>query len=140
MIPPGPPGSDHPLLIKGNFKPARTLRLLRAFSILLGMFLVGGLGALLVTYALVVHYQNDMNTMGQETRLLHEDNKALQVRLNRLQSFQNVESAADKMPHLRPAEEMIEITLQGAPVAPGLWILAYEKSMEATRQETGRPP
>lgn len=100
--------ADH-LLIQGNFAPAQSGRVLRATTRILGLlfgFFV--LGALIV-YGIKVHYEDDINETSKTTRELSEKNKELQVKLNHIRSYKNVEAAAAKVPHLHLAETIIDI-------------------------------
>ncbi len=107
------------LLIQGDFAPTRKSRLLRMaariLSLLLFVFLVGTLGV----YGVKVHLEDNINQVARDTRELNEQNKDLQVHLNHIRSFKNVEAAASKVPHLHMAETVIEV-----PVATGQQKLA----------------
>jgi hypothetical protein len=97
------------LLIQGNFAPARSGRVLRAATRILGLlFGFFALGALIV-YGIKVHYEDDINETSKTTRELSEKNKELQVKLNHIRSFKNVEAAATRVPHLHLAETIIDI-------------------------------
>src|SRR4051812_7803244 len=91
---------DH-LVIQGDFLPPERERFLktsmRLFAILLAVTIV----ASLLVYGFRVHYVSDINRLPRDTRELNEQNKELQVKLNQLRSFKNVESAATHVPHLR---------------------------------------
>lgn len=106
------------LLIQGNFAPSRSGRLLRAATRSLGLlFALGVLGALVV-YGIKVHYEDDINQTSKMTRELSEKNKELQVKLNHIRSYKNVEAAAAKVPHLHLAETIIDIPARPASEAP----------------------
>ncbi len=100
---------EHPLLIEGNFKPTRGIRVFRVFLLFLGAVLLLGVLATWLMYGLVVHYESGINTVGEKTRLLNEENKELQVRANRLQSYQNVEAASVHVSFLKKPSDIIEI-------------------------------
>lgn len=97
------------MIIQGNFAPARSSRVLRVsarvFSILLALLVVGAL----VTYGLKVHFEDSINKLAKNTRDMNEQNKELQVKLNHIRSYKNVEAAAAKVPHLQAPETVIEI-------------------------------
>lgn len=97
------------LLIQGNFKPARIQRLMRALTRILSVVSVLALVGALVVYGFKVHVEGSINRLAAETRDLNESNKDLQVRLNHLRSFKNVEAAAIQVPHLHVAETVIEV-------------------------------
>jgi outer membrane murein-binding lipoprotein Lpp len=96
-------------IIQGNFAPARSSRILgitaRVFSLLFGLFVVGAL----ILYGIKVHYEDAINKVARDTRDLNEQNKELQVKLNHIRSFKNVEAAATQVPHLHMAETVIDI-------------------------------
>jgi outer membrane murein-binding lipoprotein Lpp len=100
--------SEHQI-IQGNFAPARSSRILRitarVFSLMFGLFVVGAL----VIYGVNVHYEDSINQVARDTRDLNEQNKELQVKLNHIRSFKNVEAAATKVPHLHMAETIIDV-------------------------------
>ncbi len=103
-----------PMIIQGNFAPARNSRILRVSArvcSLLLLFLV--LGALVI-YGVKVHFEDSINKLAKNTREMNEQNKELQVRLNHIRSYKNVEAAAAKVPHLRQPETVIEVP----PAAP----------------------
>ena len=83
--------------------------LVKVLGIILGLALVSSL----VLYGMMVHFEADINGVGQKTRVLNEENKELQVNLNRIQSFKNVEKAAEKVPNLHLSEETIEVMAPG---------------------------
>lgn len=97
------------MIIQGNFAPARSSRVLRivarVFSVLLAVLVVGAL----VTYGLKVHFEDSINRLAKDTRDMNEQNKELQVKLNHIRSYKNVEAAAAKVPHLQVPETVIEI-------------------------------
>lgn len=102
---------DNPehLIIQGNFAPARNGRLLRmsarVFSLLFGLFVVGAL----VAYGIKVHFEDSINKVARDTRELNEKNKELQVKLNHIRSYKNVEAAAGYVPHLRLPPTVIDV-------------------------------
>ena len=97
------------LIIQGDFAPAKHSRLLqvsaRVFSLLFGLFIVGAL----VIYGVKVHFEDSINHVARDARDLNERNKELQVKLNHIRSYKNVEAAATKVPHLHMAETVIEV-------------------------------
>jgi len=101
--------SDEHLIIEGNFAPPGASRLLqvsaRIFSLLLGIFIV----AALLFYGVKVHFEDSINKVARNARELNEHNKELQVKLNHIRSFKNVEAAAAKVPNLKMPETVIDI-------------------------------
>lgn len=97
------------LIIQGNFAPAKSSRMLRIGARVLSILLVVSLVGALVVYGIKVHYVDSINKIARDTRELNEQNKELQVRLNHIRSFKNVEAAATKVPHLHMAETVIDI-------------------------------
>lgn len=97
------------MIIQGNFAPARSSRVLRissrVLSLLLGFLVLGAL----VTYGAKVHFEDSINKLARHTRDMNEQNKELQVKLNHIRSYKNVEAAAAKVPHLHAPETVIEI-------------------------------
>ena len=100
--------SEH-LIIQGNFAQARHSRILqvsaRVFSLLLGIFIVTAL----LFYGFKVHFEDNINHIARDARNLNEDNKELQVKLNHIRSFKNVEAAATKVPNLKMPETVIDV-------------------------------
>lgn len=100
--------SEH-LIIEGDFAPAGHSRLLqvtaRVFSLMLGIFIV----AALVFYGVKVHFEDSINQVARNARDLNEHNKELQVKLNHIRSFKNVEAAASRVPNLRMPETIIDV-------------------------------
>ena len=113
------------LLIWGNFSPSDRPQALRRMLVLLtlGLGLTIGLG--LALYAGVVYLSSDINRISAETREMNERNKELQVSLNRIRSFKNVEETVRNHPqvsHLQEAAEIIEVpraALKPLPLPPG---------------------
>lgn len=101
------------LLIQGNFGPTKKGRFLqvltRIFSLLLGVAIIVALGL----YGFKVHFEDSINRVARETRELNEQNKELQVKLNHIRSFKNVEAASVKVPHLRMPQTVVAV-----PVSP----------------------
>lgn len=102
---------DNPehLIIQGNFAPSKNSRILRisarVFALLFGLFVVGAL----ITYGIKVHFEDSINKVARDTRELNEENKELQVRLNHIRSYKNVEAAAGHVPHLRLPPTVIDV-------------------------------
>lgn len=98
-----------PMIIQGNFAPARSSRVLRIssriLSLLLGFLVLGAL----ITYGVKVHFEDSINKLARHTRDINEQNKELQVKLNHIRSYKNVEAAAARVPHLHTPETVIEI-------------------------------
>lgn len=97
------------MIIQGNFKPARSGWLLRissrVLSLFLGVLVVGALGA----YGIKVQFEDSINKLAKHTRDLNEQNKELQVKLNHIRSYKNVEAAAARVPHLHMPETVIDV-------------------------------
>jgi hypothetical protein len=100
--------SEH-LIIQGDFAQARHSRILqvsaRVFSLMLGIFIV----VALCFYGFKVHFEDSINQVARHARDLNEHNKELQVKLNHIRSFKNVEAAAAKVPNLRMPETIIDV-------------------------------
>lgn len=77
----------------------------RILGLFFGLFVLGAL----IVYGIKVHYEDDINQTSKTTRELNEKNKELQVKLNHIRSYKNVEAAATKVPHLHLAETIIDI-------------------------------
>jgi hypothetical protein len=97
------------LIIQGDFAPAKSSRVLRVLTRVLSLLLLVSLVGALVVYGVKVHYVDDINRVARDTREMNEQNKELQVRLNHIRSFKNVEAAATKVPHLHLAETIIDV-------------------------------
>ncbi len=97
------------MIIQGNFKPARSGWLLRissrVLSLFLGVLVIGALGA----YGVKVQFEDSINKLAKHTRDMNEQNKELQVKLNHIRSYKNVEAAAAKVPHLHMPETVIDV-------------------------------
>lgn len=96
-------------MIQGDFTPGREPKVLKFFLKLLGVFLGITVVASLVIYGINVSYESDINEVGQKTRQLNEMNKELLVKLNHIQSYKNVETAAEKVPQLHLSDEVVEV-------------------------------
>lgn len=109
-MPQRPPNATPPLLIEGDFKPAdpsKPIRRLVKLTVLLsGLLLLVALGF----YGINVHFASQLNELGKKTREMNETNKELQVKLNRIRAFKNIETSAAKVSHLKPAQDMIEVS------------------------------
>jgi hypothetical protein len=97
------------MIIEGDFAPSRHSRLLqvtaRVFSLLLGLFIV----VALCFYGFKVHFEDSINQAARNARELNEHNKELQVKLNHIRSFKNVEAAATQVPSLKQPETVIDV-------------------------------
>lgn len=97
------------LIIHGNFAPSRSGRLLRMsariFGVLFFLLIIGTL----ILYGVKVHFEDSINRVARTTRDLNERNKELQVKLDHICSFKNVEEAAAKVPNLHMAETRINV-------------------------------
>jgi hypothetical protein len=111
--------ADH-VLIHGDFLPSGRERVLRALTrigvILLGLCIV----ASMVIYGVKVHYEDAINRLARDTRDLNEQNKELQVKLNHIRSFKNVEAAAFKVPQLRMPPTVLNIPASGQAKLPDM--------------------
>ena len=97
------------MIIQGNFAPAKSGRVLRVSARVLSLFLaLLGVGAL-VAYGVKVQFEDSINKLAKNTRDMNEQNKELQVQLNHIRSYKNVEAAATKVPHLHMPETVIDI-------------------------------
>ena len=115
------PNQPEPLVIRGDFSPAdgpvamgRLIVLLAAGLVLAGVLAFG-------LYALKVYLSSDLAHVGTDTREMNEQNKELQVSLNRIRSFKNVEDSVRRhaqISELREAEEIIEVSAADIPNAP----------------------
>lgn len=97
------------LLIEANFRPGREPRFLKFVTQFFCTVLVLCAVGAMVVYSINIHYEKNINEIGHKTRSLTEMNKELQVQLNKLQSYKNVEVAAEKLPQLHLSEEVIEV-------------------------------
>ncbi|MBK8189994.1 MAG: hypothetical protein IPK79_06035 [Vampirovibrionales bacterium] len=109
------------LLIQGDFKPSRGVRQLRLVCVVLGAAFLVGVCVAIALYGTVVHYETGINRTMKRARQMNEDNRNLQARLNRLQSFQNIQSAAAQAPTLHLPEEVIEVA---APAEPAPFVFS----------------
>jgi hypothetical protein len=102
--------TDH-LLIQGNFAPAQKSRVLRVSaricSLLLCLLIFGALSI----YGVKVHFEDDINKLARHTRDLNEQNKELQVKLNHIRSYKNVETAAIQVPHLHMPPTVLDVPI-----------------------------
>lgn len=98
-----------PMIIQGNFAPARSSRVLqvsaRVGSLFLALLVLGAL----IAYGVKVHFEDSINKLARNTRELNEQNKELQVQLNHIRSYKNVEAAAARVPYLHAPETVIEV-------------------------------
>jgi hypothetical protein len=108
------------LLIQGNFTPARSARILKILARSMGLLFGVGMLAALIVYGIKVHYEDDINRISKTTRELSEQNKELQVKLNQIRSFKNVEAAATRAPHLHLPETIIDVPAGGKVSIPPL--------------------
>lgn len=103
------PRSLH-LLINANFAPAkgaqRLSRITRLCGVLLGVCAI----AALILYGITVHFEFGINRISKEALALNEQNKELQVQLNRIQSYKNVQVSATEVPHLNIPDQVVDIT------------------------------
>jgi outer membrane murein-binding lipoprotein Lpp len=100
------------LLIWGDFSPSNSPRAMRRILIALAMLLSLVILLGLTLYGVSVYISSDINRISTETRELNERNKELQVSLNRIRSFRNVEETVRQhahVAHLVEAEEVIEV-------------------------------
>lgn len=65
--------------------------------------------ASLVVYGVTVMFENQIVDLGRTTRDLHEDNQDLQIRLDRLRSYQQVAKASEKIHGLKVATTVIDV-------------------------------
>lgn len=112
-----------------GFPPSGMERMLsisaRVLAVLFGLLLLGAL----LLYGIQVHFEDNINQVARQTREMNEQNKELQVRLNHIRSYKNVEAQAAGVPHLRMAETVIEVPASHPAKLP---------AMPADRQESPR--
>jgi hypothetical protein len=104
-----------PMIIQGNFAPATTGRFFRVSTRLLSIFFVVLGVVALVAYGIKVQFEDSINKLAKHTRDMNEQNKELQVKLNHIRSYKNVEAAVAQVPHLRMPETVIEIPPSATP-------------------------
>ena len=63
----------------------------------------------LVMYGVTVFVENKIVCLGKETRALHEDNQDLQIKLDRLRSYQKVAEASQAIQGLQVATNVIDV-------------------------------
>lgn len=98
------------LLINANFSPARSARRIARWTRLFGVLLVVCIVSALVLYGITVHFEFGVNEASRQAMALSEQNKELQVALNRIKSYKNVEATATRVPHLSVPVDVIDIT------------------------------
>jgi len=107
------PAGPHERLVQGEFSDGRSLRpfrtLTRCLGLLLALFILGAL----VVYGIKVHYETSINKTARQARELNEENRELQVSLNRILSYKNVEAAALQTPHLQLPSIVVDVKMQG---------------------------
>ncbi|MBY0402841.1 MAG: hypothetical protein K2X66_03015 [Cyanobacteria bacterium] len=108
------------LLIQGDFTPGKEPKVLKIFIKVLSIVLCIGVVSSLAIYGMTVHYANAINTTGQKTRQLNEMNKELTVKLNHIQSYKNIEVAAESVPQLHLSEEILEVMKDQSQHLPSL--------------------
>ena len=113
------------LIIQGNFAPAGHSRLLQVSARVGALLLVGFIVAALCFYGFKVHFEDSINQTARNARDLNEHNKELQVKLNHIRSFKNVEAAAAKVPNLRMPETIIDV-----PASPKVQLPHMPKSSQ----------
>jgi hypothetical protein len=101
--------TDDHLLIQGDFVAPGRERFLRGLTRLGGVLLTLCIVLTMVIYGFKVHLEDSVNQLARNTRELNEENKELQVKLNHIRSFKNVETAASHMPRLRLPPTVLNI-------------------------------
>ena len=109
---------DLHLLIKANFAPARGAQRLSRATRILGVVMGLCLFLALLLYGVTVHVGYQLNQASKQALALNEQNKELQVSLNRIKSFKNVEATAARAPHLVIPQEVIDITAVNTDALP----------------------
>ena len=104
------PQTDH-LLIQGDFLPSGRERLLRSLTRLGVILLALCIAITMIIYSVKVHFEDSINRLAKDTRDLNEQNKELQVTLNHIRSFKNVETAASKVPQLRMPPTVLNVPI-----------------------------
>ena len=106
-------------VISGNFKPRRQrqdLPIQRVMLLIAGLF-----GVLLLTtlvlYGVSVQVEDHLRQLSFKTRQLNETNHDLQIKLNRTQSYRNIEEVSANTPQLQPAQETLTIRRQAKKVS-----------------------
>ena len=112
--------TDDHLLIQGDFLPSGRERFLRGLTRLGGLLLALSILLTMIIYGLKVHLEDSVNRLARNTRELNEQNKELQVKLNHIRSFKNVETAASHMPRLRLPSTVLNISVSNHARLPQL--------------------
>ncbi len=107
-------------LIHGDFHPARDTRLFRVTARLGGIALAILVLLAMLAYGVKVHFEGHINRLARDTREMSEENKSLQVQLNRLRSYKNVETAAAQVPHLRLPPIVLNVRMANVPRLPDM--------------------
>ena len=110
--------SEH-LLIQGQFDSPPNSRFLRILTRVLAVLLLVSVVVTLAMYGVKVHYEDGINKLARNARELNEQNKELQVRLNHIRSYKNVEAAAAQVPHLHMPAVILDVpAARRAPLPP----------------------
>ncbi len=80
------------------------------FSKILGVVIALMIFISLVAYGVSVYFENQVISIGKQTRSLQEDNQDLQIHLDRIRSYEKVANASSKIHGLQVATEVINIT------------------------------
>jgi hypothetical protein len=112
---------------RSNLQARRWMRTERLLVVLLGIVLF----ATLIVYGWSVQVETSVNSLAQETRQLNEENTDLQVQLNRVQSFKNLEDILQNHPYLERPQEIVDVRLSDAPAAR--WVNPAPESKELPR-------
>ncbi|MBX2861255.1 MAG: hypothetical protein KTR14_08465 [Vampirovibrio sp.] len=96
-------------VLQADFVISRRQRVFNVLFILMGTLLILTLLGSLVVYGVKVQLESGINRLATETRDQVEENKEMQIRLNRAQSFNKVAEAVEKVPHLGPPMHIIEV-------------------------------
>lgn len=72
----------------------------------------------LIIYGINVHYSVKLNEVSKASRNLHEYNKELHVKLNRLMSYKNLQTSVEKVPYLIESADRIEVHNLAHPKLP----------------------
>jgi hypothetical protein len=109
------------VIISANFRQpaASNQRLKRVVMLLGGLFVLSAVAAGLM-YALSVQAEYKVTGLGKKARELNEDNRMLQVELNRVSSFERVAIHAENQLPLGSSDEVLEIAPSAkTPANPG---------------------
>lgn len=97
------------LLIQGNFEPEKTQKWLGSLNKLFFLGLAILMMTSIILYGITVQIKSNINLTSKENRELDEENKELQVKLDRIRSFKNIEASAQKLLYLNEPVAVIHV-------------------------------